>query len=105
MSAIFDGPDMFDPEIFDTKSQFTVSLSENVPVSDSVTTLRTTFRGIVESDILITCSVVRNATKFRTFAENTTISELLTVLKDRIASKTDTSTLCLQTEDDSDLCL
>lgn len=82
-----------------------VALIENVPITDSVTAIRAAFVTLIEPVIAITDSVVRNAGKFRTIVENITISEVLTFLKDRIASKTDTATLCLQTDDDSDLCL
>lgn len=81
------------------------TFTENVPVLDSVDTLRTTFRGIIEAAIPITDSVVRSAGKFRALTGLVTISEVLTTLKDRIASRTDTATLCLQDEDESDLCL
>lgn len=82
-----------------------VTLVENVPVSDSVTAIRAAFVTLTEPVIAITDSVVRNAGKFRALTGLVTISELLTTLKDRIASRTDTATLCLQDEDDSDLCL
>ncbi len=81
------------------------TFAENVPVADSVAALRAISRDIVEAAIPITDSVVRNAGKFRALTGLVTISELLTTLQDRIASRTDTATLCLQDEDDSDLCL
>ena len=81
------------------------TFTENVPVSDGVTAIRAIFREIVEPAISITDSIVRNAGKFRTIVENITISELLTALKDRQSTKTDTSNLCLRTEDESDLCM
>ncbi len=180
MSAIFDGPDMFDPAIFDadlksveitdsvnTVLQKSVSLTEdaipitddvvrkfdafriiteptlaitdsvvrkfdafrtftentpiaealasridtfrtfaeNTPIADSVAALRAISRSITEAAIPITDSVVRNAGKFRTLTGLVIISELLTTLKDRIASRTDTATLCLQDEDEANLCL
>jgi len=82
-----------------------VTLTEIVPITDSVAAIRTTFRGIVEAVIPITDSVASKLSAFRTFIENTTISEVLTTLKDRQSTKTDTSNLCLRTDDESDLCM
>jgi len=81
------------------------TFAENVPVADSVTAIRAAFVILTEPAIAITDSVARKLSAFVTFTENNTISELLTTLKDRIASRTDTATLCLQDEDDADLCL
>jgi len=81
------------------------TFTENTPIADSVAALRAISRDIVEAAIPITDSVVRNAGKFRTLTGLVTISEVLTTLKDRIASRTDTATLCLQDEDEANLCL
>jgi len=56
--AMFDGPDMFDPAIFDTKVQFSVSLSENVTVSDSVARKINQKRSIIESDLMMQYLIV-----------------------------------------------
>lgn len=81
------------------------TFAENVPVSDGVTAIRAIIREIVEPAISITDNVARKFSAFRVLTENITISELLTTLKDRQSTKTDTSNLCLQTDDESDLCM
>ena len=84
---------------------FRVFTEPILAITDSVVVVRTTLRGIVEAAISITDDVVRKLTAFRVFIENITISEVLTILQDRQSTKTDTSNLCLRTDDESDLCM
>jgi len=68
--ALFDGPDMFDPLIFDTTTG-------GIRITDSVTAIRGNKITIVEAAIIISDDLVRKLKAFVGISENTTVSDLL----------------------------
>lgn len=69
-AAMFDGPLMFDPAIFDTTTG-------GIRITDSVTAIRGNKITIVEAAIIVSDDLVRKLKAFVGISENTTVSDVL----------------------------
>jgi len=80
MSAIFDGPDIFDPEIFDTRlSNFGVMFTENVTIGEAINLQSEYFREIDEASApLFDGPDIFDPVIFDTINKGVTITDQLT---------------------------
>ncbi len=75
--AIFDGPDLFDPNIFDTRQKnFNAVLVESISVSDVLTRKVQSFRTITENTVVADV-LTRKVSSFRNIIENTAVADVV----------------------------